>query len=109
MVTVSRGYDGSMRLAHDLPEWIEILSATYRVASSNDGRLCGRWVRNELLRSGWKGMTYGEGIALTFPGLGPLARRGILRQDGTSRGGDRAYYQLIDPDGVEQALRELGF
>jgi len=30
-----------------------------------------------------------------------------LKKEGTSRQGRRAYYTMVDPEGVEQALNEL--
>jgi len=39
--------------------------------------------------------------------LRTLSARGILEKVGSSRGGHRAYYRMIDPDGVGQALRTL--
>jgi transcriptional regulator with XRE-family HTH domain len=39
--------------------------------------------------------------------LRTLSARGILEKVGSSRGGDRAYYRMVDPDGVGQALRTL--
>ncbi len=40
--------------------------------------------------------------------LRTLRARGILEQVGSSRGGHRAYYRMIDPDAVGRALRALG-
>jgi hypothetical protein len=38
-----------------------------------------------------------------------LQRFGVLEKVGEStRGGDRAYYRMPDPEGVDQALRRLG-
>ncbi|MHB8556326.1 MAG: hypothetical protein ACYDCB_11860 [Candidatus Dormibacteria bacterium] len=60
----------------------------------------GRWVLNELHRSGTDGWR---------PGLRILQRFGVLEKVGAStRGGDRAYYRMPDPEGVDQALRRLG-
>jgi hypothetical protein len=39
--------------------------------------------------------------------LRTLRVRGILEKVGSSRGGHRAYYHMVDPDGVGQALRTL--
>jgi transcriptional regulator with XRE-family HTH domain len=39
--------------------------------------------------------------------LRTLSARGILEKVGSSRGGHRAYYRMVDPDGVGQALRTL--
>jgi len=44
------------------------------------------------------------------PGLRLLARFAVIRKVGESvRGGDRAYYVMPDPDGVDEALRRLGY
>jgi transcriptional regulator with XRE-family HTH domain len=37
-----------------------------------------------------------------------LSARGILEKVGSSRGGNRAYYLMTDPDSVGRALRTLG-
>jgi hypothetical protein len=39
--------------------------------------------------------------------LRTLRVRGILEKVGSSRGGHRVYYHMVDPDGVGQALRTL--
>jgi hypothetical protein len=40
--------------------------------------------------------------------LRTLKARGILKRVGLSRGGHRAYYVMVDPDGVGRALHVLG-
>ncbi len=40
--------------------------------------------------------------------LRTLSARGILKRVGLSQGGHRAYYLMVDPDGVGRALRALG-
>ena len=40
--------------------------------------------------------------------LRTLSARGILKKVGTSRGGHRAYYIMVDPDDVGRALHTLG-
>lgn len=40
--------------------------------------------------------------------LRTLRARGILEKVGSSRGGHRAYYRMVDPAAVGQALRTLG-
>jgi hypothetical protein len=40
--------------------------------------------------------------------LRTLSARGILKKVGSSRGGDRAYYIMVDPDEVGRALHTLG-
>ena len=39
--------------------------------------------------------------------LRTLSARGILKKVGLSRGGHRAYYIMVDPDGVGRALHVL--
>ena len=40
--------------------------------------------------------------------LRTLSARGILKKVGSSRGGHRAYYIMVDPDDVGRALHTLG-
>lgn len=40
--------------------------------------------------------------------LRTLSARGILKKVGSSRGGNRAYYIMVDPDDVGRALHTLG-
>ena len=40
--------------------------------------------------------------------LRTLSARGLLRKVGSSRGGHRAYYVMVDPDDVGRALHTLG-
>ena len=40
--------------------------------------------------------------------LRTLKAKGILKRVGLSRGGHRAYYVMVDPDGVGRALHVLG-
>jgi hypothetical protein len=40
--------------------------------------------------------------------LRTLSARGILKKVGSSRGGHRAYYVMVDPDDVGRALHTLG-
>lgn len=40
--------------------------------------------------------------------LRALSSRGILEKVGSSRGGHRAYYRMVDPEGVAEALRAIG-
>ncbi len=99
------GNSAVLRLAEEDPDgrWLLTVRAALRVYERIGGAsFAGRWVLNELKRSGedrwWR------------PGLHPLVRAGILRKEGEStRGGDRAYYVLIDPEGVRSGLARLGY
>jgi hypothetical protein len=43
-----------------------------------------------------------------IPNFKPFVTHGILTRVGGSRGGQRAYYRLVDPEGTKRALIELG-
>ena len=86
-------YSAVKVLASEHPEWLEIPRACYDVADEAE-EFAGTWVVNHLGR--W------------FPSLRILARYGILEKVGTTRGGRRAYYRMVDREGVGTALRELG-
>src|SRR5689334_8971069 len=45
---------------------------------------------------------------LWLPNFKPFVTHGILIRVGGSRGGRRAYYRLVDPEGTKRALIELG-
>lgn len=61
-------------------------------------------LRTEVFAGAWVVKRVGY-----FPSLRPLASCGILEKVGDStRGGERAYYRMPDPDGVACALRQLG-
>jgi hypothetical protein len=38
-----------------------------------------------------------------------LSTKGLLTRVGSSRQGHRAYYRMVDPEGVGQALHEIGY
>jgi len=94
-----------LRLAEEDPDgkWLLTVRAALAVHERiGGGSFAGRWVLNELKRTGdsnwWR------------PGLHPLVRAGILRKEGEStRGGDRSYYVFVDPEGVRSALVRLGY
>ena len=92
-----------MALAYERPDWIPVLRAAYVQAmktQSFGGRFAGSWVLAELSEL--------TGDREWRPGLRVLVAHGLLEKDGDStRGGRRAYYRMPDPEGVEQALREL--
>jgi hypothetical protein len=87
---------------HPGPRWLRVVRAAHTVSQRIDGAaFAGRWVMQELKRSG---------DSDPRPGLRVLARFGVIRKEGEStRGGDRAYYVMSDPEGVDEALRRLGY
>ena len=103
------GYVNVRRFAVDHRDWLPVVNACLKLArETGPSGFAGRWVLNELNRTGWKGLPYGDTRAQWFPGLKMLERYGILHHENTTRGGRRAYYTMPDPDAVEAALDELG-
>ena len=92
------GYTAVKRLAREHPDWILIVEACLEEAKQINGEFAGAWVLER---------TKGRGINW-FPNLRLLVSYGILKHEGTARGGRRAYYTMPDPRGVETALKELG-
>jgi hypothetical protein len=89
------GYDLTTILAREGNQlWLRIL------------KLCHDWV----LKNGPGKMFAAAWVLGGIPvlNLKTLSARGLLKKVGVSRGGHRAYYLMIDPDGVGRALRELG-
>ncbi len=92
-----------MRLAADRPDWLPVLWAALqraKKAAPYGGVFAGRYVLQEL--------SHAMGRPAWAPGLRPMATYGLLQKEGeSSRGGQRAYYRMPDPGGVERALGEL--
>jgi hypothetical protein len=99
-------YNGVMRLAREHPprpasgtfnvDWLKVVRGCYEEAKRLEGKsFAGAWIVD---RVGW------------VPCLRMLEKYGILRKEGeTVRGGRRAYWVMADIEGVEKALRELGY
>ena len=95
----SSGYVAATRFLRDHPEpnWLIVLKACVKEARrTKEIGFAGAWVLREAQQA--------TGVRW-FPNLRPLVSAGILRRTEVSRGGKRAYYVMIDPDGVEEALR----
>ena len=92
----SSGYVATKGFLRDNPGWVPIVRACLAEARRCKGEFAGAWVLHEAQKSGvnW------------FPNLRPLSASGILRRIDVTRGGGRAYYLMLDPDGVEEALRD---
>lgn len=91
------GYKALKRLARERPTWIPIVESCLEEVQQANGEFAGTWV---LERAKEKGIAW-------FPNLRLLVSYGILKHEDTTRGGRRAYYTMIDPNGVEEALAEL--
>ena len=102
--------DAIRTLASERRDWIPIVRSCLRMARRTaDSGFAGRWVLNDLKsKEKWTGLTHGHTTVQWFPGLTLLVRCGILSHRSSTRGGKRAYYTMVDPDGVESALNELG-
>jgi len=102
------GYRAALRLGREQPGWIPAMGASLVLArraakdTYNLGHeFAGAWVLDELQRRVSKDAW--------FPNLRILVSYGVLEKSGEStRGGQRAYYRMPDPDGVSRALSDLG-
>jgi DNA-binding XRE family transcriptional regulator len=68
-------------------------------------RACYEWVCNQGQDSDFATKWVLGGIPVI--NLRTLSARGLLVKTGSSRGGHRAYYPMVDPDGVGRALKVL--
>lgn len=91
------GYTAVKRLAVERPDWMPIVRECLNLSKSISGDFAGAWVYKRVQEKGLK-----------FSNLRLLVSFGILKKEGTSRGGRRAYYSFVDAEGAEQALKELG-
>lgn len=88
------GYDCTMKLAREHRTLaIALLKECYQwvVKQGSDQSFAARWVLG--------------GIPVV--NLRTLSAEGILEKVGSSRRGHRAYYRMVDADGVGNALREI--
>lgn len=101
-------YNAVRILARERPGWLPVVEASLKCAKEYE-TFAGKWVLEELKKSGWLGLRSAGRSVKWLPGLRTLVTYGILRHEGTAKGGRRAYYSMPDLEGVEKALRELGF
>jgi hypothetical protein len=87
-------YAGVKLLAEERPEFLPLVEAAHRIVVQHGNQFSGTSV-----------LTLAPEVTTN---LHPLSRRGIVEETGGSRRGHRAFYRLVDPPGVERALRELG-
>lgn len=88
-------YAGVKLLAQERPELLPLVDAAHRIVGQFGNHFSGSSV-----------LTSAPGTGTS--NLQPLSRRGIVEKTGGSKQGHRAFYSLVDPPGVERALRELG-
>lgn len=99
MAVVSRGRDAVLRLAAEDPQWLPAVRAAVSVAQRVGDEFAGAWILSELQRSN-AGRTW-------YPNFRRLVTFGILEKVGEStRGGQRAYYRIVDVAGVRRGLDE---
>lgn len=91
------GYKAVKRLAVERPDWLPIVRECLKFWKEHHADFAGAWVYQRLQESGGP----------KFSNLRLLVSFGILKKEGTSRQGRRAYYSIVDPEGVKQALNEL--
>jgi hypothetical protein len=96
---ISGGHIAAKRFLRDYPKWIDVLMACLAEAKRCNGEFAGAWVLQEAKKTGinW------------FPNLRPLVSAGILKRTEVTRSGRRAYYLMIDPKGVQEAIKEFEF
>ena len=90
------GYKAVKRLAIERPDWLPIVRECLNLSKEISGDFAGAWVFRRVQKKGLK-----------FSNLRLLVSFGILKKEGTSRAGRRAYYSMIDSDGIEKALNEI--
>ncbi len=92
------GYVATKRFIRDHPTWLPILMAAIKEAKRTEEHgFAGAWVLQEAQETDdvkW------------IPNLRPLVSAGILQRTEISRGGKRAYYIMLDVQGVERAAKE---
>lgn len=94
----SSGYKAVKRLAVERPDWLPIVREClilWKEIHHTD--FAGAWVYQRLKEKGGP----------KFTNLRLLVSFDILKKEATARGGRRAYYSFVDPEGVESALKEL--
>lgn len=97
MIEEISGYKAVKRLSVERPDWLPIVRECLNLSREINGDFAGAWVFKRVQKKGIK-----------FSNLRLLTSFSILKKEGTSRAGRRAYYSIIDSKGVEVALEELG-
>lgn len=91
------GYKAVKRLAVERPDWLPIVRECLKLWTEIRSDFAGAWIYQRMQEKGGP----------KFSNLRLLVSFGILKKEGTSRQGRRAYYSVVDPEGVERALNEL--
>ncbi|MHB8695771.1 MAG: hypothetical protein ACYDHH_31525 [Solirubrobacteraceae bacterium] len=89
-------YEGVMLLSKENPKLLPLVETAHRIVGEHGNQFSG-----SAVTSGTLGMPPNQSLR-------PLSRRGIVEKTGEAKRGHRSYYRLVDPPGVERALRELG-
>lgn len=101
MAVASRGREAVLRLAAEDPQWLPAVRAAVSVAERVGDEFAGAWIFSELQRS--------DAERTWYPNFRRLVTFGILEKVGDStRGGQRAYYRIVDVAGVRRGLEEAG-
>jgi hypothetical protein len=100
MGVVINGRDAVLRVAKEDPQWLPAVRAALTLTERSIGEFAGAWLLDEMLRQ--------HAPRTWYPNFRRLVTAGILEKVGEStRGGQRAYYRLVDADGVRRGLDEL--
>ena len=101
MPVASRGREAVLRVAAEDPQWLPAVRAAVSVAERRGDEFAGAWILSELQRS--------DADRTWYPNFRRLVTFGILEKVGDStRGGQRAYYRIVDIAGVRRGLEEAG-
>lgn len=99
MAVLTRGREAVLRLAAEDPQWLPAVRAAVSVADRLGDEFAGAWILAELVRTNAERTWY--------PNFRRLVTFGILEKVGEStRGGQRAYYRIVDVAGVRRGLDE---
>ena len=100
MSVVVDGRDAVLRVATEDPQWLPAVRAALTLMDRSVDEFAGAWLLDEMLRQ--------HAPRTWYPNFRRLMTLGILEKVGEStRGGQRAYYRLVDADGVRRGLDEL--
>ena len=99
MPVASRGREAVLRVAAEDPQWLPAVRAAVSVAERRGDEFAGAWILAELQRN--------DADRTWYPNFRRLVTFGILEKVGDStRGGQRAYYRIVDIAGVRRGLEE---
>lgn len=88
-------YSGVKLLAEERPALLPLVVSAHNIVIEHGNQFTARSV-------------FARGPGGIARSLRPLSLRGIVDKMGSSKKGHRVFYRLVDPPGVERALRDLG-